>query len=566
MSITFCIISVVTIAAIVLSYCFFKKRKQRVEMPFTTEEIKNLINSALTTLNCKPEWNTTEHGYNVSYIYQAGFFRICIDKKSRYINLAYMYMFETSLSNIDAVRELCNLFTKRFENEKLVYSVNGEKNLINVHIISTFTADRYQMTEILQQEMHNIYGSRNSFYNEFGKMINDMSHANLRDLEKDSAEWSRKNFLVHEHELLKKPNKMRFRENNYDHLLLSSFMRNVLSDETISLVSIFVCIPEETRAKITDAEQLSSYHISDSIISNGLMIRNSVTLVVEYNNETLPGFTRTAVLHLNYEGGGRKAIYYRVSLMQVPMSSDDIYNTDLVKNVIIAYDTSDKKQNYYEFLYLWKEAQEKKNENQELTAEEKLISYTDDEENAYKMFKGRKLFLEHRYYEALPYLESAYCYLSSHFPQLRENGIISFYEVCFMIGTAYCDMHDFERALPYLATTLEADNVGISLSDAIRYKKEYVNCLVNSGDYRAMKYVFDLINTIENTQKYRDLSVHWNDFLKFLRRRYVQILINNTFYEDAEIELKDMLDDPDNKDYALNELAYLQKNKKKQSK
>lgn len=567
MSITFCIISAAVLAVIILTACFFlRKKKQGVQLPLTLNECKTIVDRALTSLNCKPDWSDMDYGYSASYIYQAGFFRIRIDKDCRYLNLAYMYMFETPLSNIDMVRELCNVFTKRSCNEKVVYSVNGEKNVINVHILSTFIPEREGTDDILQQEMRSIFGCRNMFYNEFGKMQNDMAHANLRDLEKEAAEWSRKNFLVHEHELINTPKGMRFRENSYDHLMLTSFMCGVLSDDTVKIVSVLVCLPDGGNVKITDAKEIMSYHISDPIIRDGRMIRSSATLVVEYNDDVLPGFTRTAVVHINYEGGGRRAMYYRVSLMQVPMSAEDIHNSPTVRSFTVAYDTNDKKQNYFEFLYLWKEAKEKKNEAKELTAEEKLISYTDDENNAYRMFMGRKLFMEHRYYEAAPYLENVYCYMSGKFSELSDYDIASFYEVCFMLGTAYCDMNDYGRALPYLATTLDSEQVGIPLIDAIRYKKEYVNCLVNSGDYRAMKYVFELINTIVNTQKFHELSYHWNDFLNFLKRRYIQILINNSFLDDAEIELKEMLNDPENKDYALNELAYLQKNRKKNNK
>ena len=567
MSITFCIISVVIIAAIILAVCFLSKsKKHEYEQPLTLTECKDIVSNALNDLNCKTEWSTSDRGYSVSYIYQSGFFRMCLNKDTRYISLAYMYMFETPMSNLDSVRELCNSLTKRSVNEKMVYSVNGEKNMLNVHIVSSFMPDREHMTDLLQQEMHNIFGYRNMFYNEFDRMKNDMAHLNLRDLERDAAEWSRKNFLVHEHELLKEPVELRFRENIHDNLLLQPFLFNVLSDTTLKIVSVLVCAADTKNIEITDEEKIASYHVSDSIIRNGEKIRNAATLVVGYNDEILPGFTRTAVLHINYEGGGKNAMYYRITIMQVPMSSSDIHNSELVKSVTVAYDTNDEKQNYYEFLYLWKEAREKKREAQEMTAEEKLISYSDEENNAYNMFRGRQLFLERRYYEAVPYLESVYRYLSSMLVKLHGQGLSSFYEVCFMLGTSYCDMRDFERALPYLATTLDAEEVGIHLSDAIRYKKEYVNCMVNSGDYRAMKYVFELINTIINTQKFRELSYHWMDFLNFLKRRYIQILINNSFFDDAEIELKEMLNDPDNKDYALNELSFLAKNRKKDNK
>ena len=55
---------------------------------------------------------------------------------------------------------------------------------------------------------------------------------------------------------------------------------------------------------------------------------------------------------------------------------------------------------------------------------------------------------------------------------------------------------------------------------------------------------------------------HLATFLAFLQRRKVYVLIEKQAYNKAQRMLKKMLNDPVNADFALNELAYLQKRMK----
>lgn len=52
-------------------------------------------------------------------------------------------------------------------------------------------------------------------------------------------------------------------------------------------------------------------------------------------------------------------------------------------------------------------------------------------------------------------------------------------------------------------------------------------------------------------------------FINFLNRRKAYILVEMKDYANAERLLKKMLDEPDSSDFALQELAYIQKNKSK---
>ena len=53
-----------------------------------------------------------------------------------------------------------------------------------------------------------------------------------------------------------------------------------------------------------------------------------------------------------------------------------------------------------------------------------------------------------------------------------------------------------------------------------------------------------------------------NAFAGFIRRRKAYLLVSLGRYDEAERLLKTLLDDPDNSDFALSELAYIQQKKK----
>lgn len=73
----------------------------------------------------------------------------------------------------------------------------------------------------------------------------------------------------------------------------------------------------------------------------------------------------------------------------------------------------------------------------------------------------------------------------------------------------------------------------------------------------------------ENEDDDIDMNIHCDSedlekvrsFVNFLRRRKAYLLINLGRYEEARTLLQILLQDPENSDFALNELAYIQKKK-----
>lgn len=96
----------------------------------------------------------------------------------------------------------------------------------------------------------------------------------------------------------------------------------------------------------------------------------------------------------------------------------------------------------------------------------------------------------------------------------------------------------------------------------VKYSEEYINALVNSGDFRSMGIVDSIMNHINEQHKQdeeEDIPAHVQQFLDFLKRRRAYLYVEKRQFEEAKKMLNAMLDDPGNRDFAINELAFIQK-------
>ena len=95
---------------------------------------------------------------------------------------------------------------------------------------------------------------------------------------------------------------------------------------------------------------------------------------------------------------------------------------------------------------------------------------------------------------------------------------------------------------------------------------EYVNCLVNSGDFRALQIIDNIYNGIKPDENDEEPEPAIRDFLYFLLRRKAYVLVEKGRLNEAEEIFRPMLEQPENSDFALNELAYIQKLREKKNK
>lgn len=158
---------------------------------------------------------------------------------------------------------------------------------------------------------------------------------------------------------------------------------------------------------------------------------------------------------------------------------------------------------------------------------------------------------QNRFVEA----EQAYLYvfncLRPKFQDLPDEEKDRFFSVAHDIGFCNEELQRHEIALYYLDIA--------SQRRIVTYLHEYVNALANSRDPRTLKIIRDIRRL--NFKAEHD-SYEYKFHHAFLNRREAYVLIDWERYDEAEILLKDMLNDPMSKDFAEGKLKYIEQLKK----
>ena len=93
------------------------------------------------------------------------------------------------------------------------------------------------------------------------------------------------------------------------------------------------------------------------------------------------------------------------------------------------------------------------------------------------------------------------------------------------------------------------------------YTAEYVNCLVQAKDSRAYPFITQLLEFFQHAgggHSRPDDEAH-KPFVNFLRRQQAYVLLESGQIDVAESKFRQMLEEPDNADFALTKLAYIQR-------
>ena len=85
--------------------------------------------------------------------------------------------------------------------------------------------------------------------------------------------------------------------------------------------------------------------------------------------------------------------------------------------------------------------------------------------------------------------------------------------------------------------------------------------MVNGGDLRAYGIIEGLLQELANLPEKEKVKGYFEPFRNFLKRRKAYILVERKSYDEAERMLRKMIDEPENADFAIHELAYIQKKK-----
>ena len=527
-------------------------------------ENRRIVSKALKALNCTGEWRKEGDAALVRYTFQSGHFGIRIIGNCPQVELSYLFFAEAEMKDINIVRHVCNHFNLNSTGPRFSYSINEETNIIDMHILTPLLLDDDRAKDILSSAMVDMFLWQNSFIRSLTDVKKEAKSSATSDLEWSEKEVARDFFLLREQELRHQKKGAEWRQNDKDAATLKQWMDKVFG--LVDVVFSELTVVTDAVTVINDRESIASYNLSDTLIVDGAFVRQKAMLDLVFFLPAHPTTRRRMTFSIQQADGCEDVLYYQVVATLLPLPSGigrPLHSKEVQvqsHSVLLAYDLRSTKQLQDEFVYMWKEAKSKvaNGEENQLTEEQRLIANVESVDAARFVYRSRTLYRQKRYYEAISCLENAYRLLNSNIDKksLEERNL--FLEVCYMLGFCYNELQQYDRAYYYLTFV-----TGVNRT---LYAEEYVNCMIYLGDYRSLMTIDgileDLHNSIvEDEEGEVEQSVH--PFLQFLYRRKAYVLVELHRFDEAEEMLRQMIDDPESGDFALDELAYIQQLREK---
>ena len=527
-------------------------------------ENRRIVSKALKALNCTGEWRKEGDAAIVRYTFQSGHFGIRIIGNCPQVELSYLFFAEAEMKDINIVRHVCNHFNLNSTGPRFSYTINEETNIIDMHILTPLLLDDDRAKDILSSAMVDMFLWQNSFIRSLTDVKKDAKSSATSDLEWSEKEVARDFFLIREQELRHQKKGAEWRQNDKEAATLKQWMDKVFG--LVDVVFSELTVVTDTVTVINDRESIASYNLSDTLIADGAFVRQKAVLDLVFFLPAHPTTRRRMTFSIQQADGCEDVLYYQVVATLLPLPSGigrPLHSKEVQvqsHSVLLAYDLRSTKQLQDEFVYMWKEAKSKvaNGEENQLTEEQRLIANVESVDAARFVYRSRTLHRQKRYYEATSCLENAYRLLNSNIDKksLEERNL--FLEVCYMLGFCYNELQQYDRAYYYLTFV-----TGVNRT---LYAEEYVNCMIYLGDYRSLMTIDgileDLHNSIvEDEEGEFEQSVH--SFLQFLYRRKAYVLVELHRFDEAEEMLRQMIDDPESGDFALDELAYIQQLREK---
>lgn len=555
----------------VIGYLKMKKMQDDVLAPSDSDS-KAIVSKVLKDLNIKAQWGKEKDNQVVRYDYQGGHFNITLEKSSPFARLYFLYFYQTDIDSLETVRMVCNLCNLNTDACRIVYTVNEKEGKVDVHLVSVLPISKVLMKNMIERVMGDAFRWQNTFVNRMDEQIKGSKDV---DKEKVRAQYVREMQLIHEQEMTHQNGGPSWHESQGNQFELSKLLSTSMG--LTDIIPITFNVTTDKVKTIDDPDSILAFEVSKVLIDNDSFVNVSAVAKLDFYDPRDPVMPRHLIMDFEKEDATKETLYYRVTMALSPISeSKDVHeNSELrqkrMSSVLLGYDLVSSEERLAHFRYVWKEAVGKKKAGDldDMTEEEKTISDIQEPHLAYNYFHGRSLYMRKRFYEALLPLTDAFYAVSQIYDHHDKKVMEMLDELAYYIGCCYMSLRQYVKANYYLQLTLPTSHQS--------YTEAYVNCLVNGGDYRALDVLNGLLgslkmmlNNYEAAEGDDDDEPHTQNgpsreqlegFVNFVKRRKAYLLVNLERYDEAEKILKQLLDDPDNSDFALSELAYIQKKK-----
>lgn len=506
-------------------------------------------------------------GSTFEYEYQGGHFVTYVYNNSRFLHIIFPGIASDELAYGPVYTETCNSLNSFLHPVKFVTGMS--ENTVHLDIISTIPLPTLlsDYKDFLQSIFGEIFRSSRHAVDKLKEQMQDAENA--EEVEDEYAHLCdyRKTQLLREKELshdTQNPFK-RGRCTVEPYVTLESYLKE-LFDIYIDSVAMLEIIGDDVQ-RIEDADEIKKKLILSPVVDYAedgrVEVSRMVATILVYlkSDEDDNSYGNILTIHLRVESETKDVVLVRATAVLPPQgeTAKHAVESDMIAHtLLLGVDTRTSKEKIDEFVFMQADAEDKimSGKEDELSDAQRAIFFSENSVIGYELYWANKYIDAKRSLDALSYLRHAYEMMEqSRHMDKGENESWLFYHVAFLIGYCYLDLNNPELAYFYL----DVSRKGL---DRVVDHEEYINCLVNRRDFRTLSILDSVIKQFEESKDQFEGNERMIAHYHFLQRRRSYVLIDMGEYAKAESLLKKLLDVEDSKEFALNELAVIQKRKR----
>ena len=263
-------------------------------------------------------------------------------------------------------------------------------------------------------------------------------------------------------------------------------------------------------------------------------------------------------------GSSSKSLFFALNIMRSGVEDDIItHNRSLIScRDTIEIRLTTEQEDYWEVKYMLDDARDKhaKNDISSLTDEQKMLLIQLAPNVQDDLYWGFKFFNEDCLFQSLFYFKRIYYhYCSSGKHSKRDKDILA--DISLYMGIVYCQLKRYELAYYYLDKSPKYDSILAS--------EWYINCLCSLNDPQTYQYIKRMLETVNRNIEENDMGEGDNkdfyNYYQFLKRRLVQVLVNDSRFREAENLISQMLERKENIEFCRRELEIIRNMRIKQA-
>ncbi len=495
-----------------------------------------------------------------NFEFQAGHFVAAIRKQDDCIEVTYPCIATAPMIQLPLVRSKCNDRNNSNILFKYSYSIDNEEGEINVHM--SFFNNQVNNDNMVHQ-LKAAFHFQHEWQRDFDEAVSISKDYESADLESEIYKHQREMFMLRRLELRHQLDSNAAALATGTGTLPLWQMLDTVAPLPAARLLFMTVNTVNGQQRIEDEQEIRNFNLRNVLVDGegkqARLTRDYAVLDLHYK-QGLDEKPMMTTITITAEGEDDHSIYSRITVTHVPRNASRLNSMSNEGrqphsiSMLIALDRSDDKQRQQEFDYMWTDAQLKarNGEKDSLTDDQLLLGQVKVADVAYNMYWGVQMFNSGRFYEAILYLENLFNSYRSDFFEMGSEGKRLFMEAAYKLGFCYNELGLPKQAFYYLDLMASDGN--------IRHTMELVNSMANSKDLRLFSYTEGIMDEVKrNFSDNEELPENIRDFINFIRRRRGYAYIDFNQLDKAEKIFTQMLDEEENADYAINELAYIKR-------